>query len=147
MKLFISIQTKILTRSYIKKLSGDSNSWSGTRFHRSGENMLVFRMTEVGRTYHVEWCRHLPIWWDQQEQGWKIFVLYCRKIWCQRKLSLVEPQGCELSLPIGLKHSENDKYLTPFNFRPPLIFGRGWPKIRGSKKSSFFLGGQKLMGP
>ena len=25
-------------------------------------------------------------------------------------------------------------YLTPFNFRPPLIFGRGWPKIRGTEK-------------
>ena len=24
-------------------------------------------------------------------------------------------------------------YLTPFNFRPPLIFGRGWPKIRGTE--------------
>ena len=23
---------------------------------------------------------------------------------------------------------------TPFNFRPPLIFGRGWPKIRGAEK-------------
>ena len=32
-------------------------------------------------------------------------------------------------------------YLTPFNLRPPLIFGRGWPK-----KSSFFLGGRKLKG-
>ena len=26
------------------------------------------------------------------------------------------------------------EYLTPFNFRPPLIFGRGWPKIRGAEK-------------
>ena len=28
----------------------------------------------------------------------------------------------------------NNIYLTPFNFRPPLIFGRGWPKIRGAEK-------------
>ena len=38
-------------------------------------------------------------------------------------------------------------YLTPFNFRPPLIFGRGWPKIRGAEKVSIFLGGRKLKGP
>ena len=37
-------------------------------------------------------------------------------------------------------------YLTPFNFRPPLIFGRGGRKLEGSKKSSSFLGGRKLKG-
>ena len=48
-KLCISIRTKIILISYIKKWSGDSNFWFGTRFHWSGEKMLVFRMTEVGR--------------------------------------------------------------------------------------------------
>ena len=32
-------------------------------------------------------------------------------------------------------------YLTPFNFRPPLIFGRGWPKIKGAELGE---GGRKL---
>ena len=26
------------------------------------------------------------------------------------------------------------KYFTPFNFWSPVIFGRGWPKIRGAEK-------------
>ena len=29
-------------------------------------------------------------------------------------------------------------YLIPFNFRPPLISGRGWPKIKGAQKSQLF---------
>ena len=31
-------------------------------------------------------------------------------------------------------------FILPYslNFRPPLIIGRGWPKIRGAEKSSFF---------
>ena len=40
-----------------------------------------------------------------------------------------------------------ETYLTPFNFRPPLIFGRGGRKLEGPKKSSLFLGGRKLKGP
>ena len=28
---------------------------------------------------------------------------------------------------------EYDSYLTPFNFRTPLIFGRGWPKMKGAE--------------
>ena len=32
----------------------------------------------------------------------------------------------------------HDQYLTPLNFRPPLIFGRGWPKIRGTEKVLLF---------
>ena len=38
-----------------KKWSRDFNSWSGTIFHRSGENCLVFRMTEVGRWNYSSW--------------------------------------------------------------------------------------------
>ena len=34
----------------------------------------------------------------------------------------------------GISHYEKYTYFTPFNFRPPLIFGRGWPKIRGADK-------------
>ena len=34
---------------------------------------------------------------------------------------------------------------TPFNFRLPLIFGRGWPKIRGTEKVYLFLGSRKLL--
>ena len=37
-------------------------------------------------------------------------------------------------------------YLTPFNFRPPLIFGRGWPKIRGAGKILLFFGWPKIKG-
>ena len=37
-------------------------------------------------------------------------------------------------------------YLTPFNFRPPLIFGRGWPKIRGAEKVKLFFGWPKIKG-
>ena len=37
-------------------------------------------------------------------------------------------------------------YLTPFNFRPPLIFGRRWPKIRGAEKVLLFFGWPKIKG-
>ena len=42
-------------------------------------------------------------------------------------------------------------YLTPFNFRSPLIFDRGWPKIRGAenkrgRKSLAFFGWPKIKG-
>ena len=53
-KLCISIRTKIMVRKHMKKWSGVSNSWSGTRFHWSEEKMLVFWMTEVST--------HLPTW-------------------------------------------------------------------------------------
>ena len=36
------------------------------------------------------------------------------------------------------KRLNKKSYLTPFNFRPPLIFGRGWPKIRGAEKVKLF---------
>ena len=38
------------------------------------------------------------------------------------------------------------EYRTPFNFRPPLIFGRGWPKIRGAEKVEPFFGWPKTKG-
>ena len=36
-------------------------------------------------------------------------------------------------------------YLIPINFRLPLIFGRGWPKIRGDQKVQVF-GWPKIKG-
>ena len=42
--------------------------------------------------------------------------------------------------------SKRREYLTPFNFRPPLIFGRGWPKIRGAEKVEPFFGWPKIKG-
>ena len=43
--------------------------------------------------------------------------------------------------------SQPDKknYLIPINFRLPLIFGRGWPKIRGDQKVQVF-GWPKIKG-
>ena len=38
-----------------------------------------------------------------------------------------------------------DDYLIPINFRLPLIFGRGWPKIRGDQKVQVF-GWPKIKG-
>ena len=35
----------------------------------------------------------------------------------------------------------------PFNFRPHLIFGRGWPKIKRGRKSQAFFGWPKIKGP
>ena len=38
--LCISMRTKIMVRNHIKKRSGVSNSWSGTKFHWSGEKKV-----------------------------------------------------------------------------------------------------------
>ena len=38
-----------MVRNHIKKWSVVPNSWSGRRFHWSGEKMSVFQMTELGR--------------------------------------------------------------------------------------------------
>ena len=42
-------------------------------------------------------------------------------------------------------HEWTYDYLTPFKIRPPLIFGRGWPKIRGAEKVHHF-GWPKIKG-
>ena len=44
-----------------------------------------------------------------------------------------------------LRDLRNNPYLTPFKIRPPLIFGRGWPKIRGDQKVQVF-GWPKIKG-
>ena len=51
-----------------------------------------------------------------------------------------------LRVSLSPLHKYISYYLTPFNFRPPLIFGRGWPKIRGAEKVKPFFGWPKIKG-
>ena len=56
-----------------------------------------------------------------------------------------EPQARSRFLRGGRYRLWFCKYLIPINFRLPLIFGRGWPKIRGDQKVQVF-GWPKIKG-
>ena len=70
--------------------------------------------------------------------------LYTR-IFSQKSISQIFIPVESFSKRLTRENFNND-YLTPFNFRPPLIFGRGWPKIRGAEKVKLFFGWPKIKG-
>ena len=123
-KPHISIQTKIILRSYIKKfvemIPEHSNPWSGTTCHWSGEKML-FRMTDLRglsisgglRSFKTGWLVVFSslqlsssiFWFVLRFETWWMFHTQGVQRWPVRRL-----QSVSYAVQRGWNPEENENY-------------------------------------